>query len=273
MNKRLITIVVSGFCLFDPAGSVFGQTREGQQLVAAELITDATNTQQPFSVGIRFAIQPEWYLYWKNPGDAGLPIEVRWDLPEGWRAGEVQFPVPSKFVHDEITAYGYKKEIVVLATIFPDRASKGPLKAQLDWLVCRESCLRGGTSVSLDVETESPQNRRQAMKLLEFFRSRLPGTQKESGLFFQEAQLSRNGEEWVLRIPIVGGNADKVKDFYPEILEGVVVDFKRITIHQKELRIAFTRQDNTIRTLRLRGLLVTADSAFEIEIPIHLSSQ
>jgi len=111
------------------------------------------------------------------------------------------------------------------------------------------------------------------MKLLEFFRSRLPGTQKESGLFFQEAQLSRNGEEWVLRIPIVGGNADKVKDFYPEILEGVVVDFKRITIHQKELRIAFTRQDNTIRTLRLRGLLVTADSAFEIEIPIHLSSQ
>ena len=28
--------------------------------------------------------RPGWHGYWRNPGDAGLPMEVDWDLPPGF---------------------------------------------------------------------------------------------------------------------------------------------------------------------------------------------
>ncbi len=252
--------------------AAFGQTREGRQLVTAELLTDAANTEKPFTVGIRFAIQPDWYLYWKNPGDAGLPIEVKWELPDGWNAGEVRLPVPSKFVHDDITAFGYKDEVVLLATITPG-SSKGPIKANLDWLVCQESCLRGGTSVSLDVSNQSSEGRSKANVLLTCFGARLPGTQKESGVLFQETSVSRNGQQWTVNVKLRGAGAAAVKDFYPDIIEGILPDFKSIVVDRDKLIMTFTLQDESVRALSLRGILVTKDSAYEFEIPIQLSSK
>ena len=35
-------------------------------------------TNEDFVVGIKFDIEPGWHIYWKNPGDSGLPAEVEW---------------------------------------------------------------------------------------------------------------------------------------------------------------------------------------------------
>src|SRR5215213_599701 len=37
-----------------------------------------------------------WHGYWVNPGDAGLPMEVRWQLPNGFAAGPLRYPVPTR---------------------------------------------------------------------------------------------------------------------------------------------------------------------------------
>jgi len=39
---------------------------------------------QPFMLGFKFTIAPGWHIYWKNPGDSGLPTEVKLNLPEGF---------------------------------------------------------------------------------------------------------------------------------------------------------------------------------------------
>lgn len=272
-NMRLTFLIIFGLIssLLEPV--IFAQTRDGQQLVTAELISDAVNTEKPFAVGIRFTLQPEWYLYWKNPGDAGLPIEVQWELPPGWKAGDVQLPTPSKFVHGDITAFGYKDEVVLLTTVIPARDSKGPIKARLNWLVCRESCLRGGKTVTLDISKRTSDQRIQDSSLLSAFRSKLPGAQKESGVAIQKSRLSRTGEQWTLNISLVGGVATEVEDFYPEVVDGLVMDLQRISVLKGELTIGFVRQSESIHTANLRGLLVTTDSAFEFQIPVQFSSQ
>ncbi len=260
--------------LFEGEGIALGQAREGRQLVTAELMSDAANTEGPFTVGIRFTLEPDWYLYWKNPGDAGLPIDVQWELPAGWAAGDVQLPIPSKFVHDDVTAFGYKKEVILLATITPTPGSTRSLvKARLDWLVCRESCLRGGRSVSLDISQQSPESRAKASSLLKESRSRLPGTQKESGVLFQEARLVRDGEQWTIAVRFENGMSDEVEDYYPELTDGIFVDFKSIAVRGKELKFTFTRQDETIQSRVFRGLLVTKEFAYEVEIPAQFSSK
>jgi DsbC/DsbD-like thiol-disulfide interchange protein len=35
-----------------------------------------------------------WHGYWSNPGDAGYGMELDWSLPQGWKAGEPEYPVP-----------------------------------------------------------------------------------------------------------------------------------------------------------------------------------
>ena len=37
---------------------------------------------------------PGWHGYWQNPGDAGLPMDVKWQLPKGFAAGPLRYPVP-----------------------------------------------------------------------------------------------------------------------------------------------------------------------------------
>ena len=46
------------------------------------------------------------------PGDAGIPTEIKWTLPAGWKVGEIQWPIPLKIeragrhsdlrIHDEV---------------------------------------------------------------------------------------------------------------------------------------------------------------------------
>jgi len=272
MKLSLVTLVVVGLGFLVTVSAV-AQTLDGKRLVEAELISDAVIAKKPFTVGIRFTLQPEWYLYWKNPGDAGLPIDVRWELPEGWKAGDVKLPIPSKFEHGEITAYGYKHEVILLCEMNPGSNSKGLIKARLDWLVCRESCLRSGTTVTLDVEKTTAEQRTRAAALLSQSRSRMPETEKASGVKIKETELLRNGEQWTLRVSLEGGVAAEIRDFYPELVEGLVMDLHRISVSNGELSVGFAREGESTHAAMLRGLLVTAKTAYEFEIPVQFSSQ
>ena len=40
--------------------------------------------------GLYFKLEPGWHVYWKNPGDAGLPPNIHWTLPEGVTAEPLQ---------------------------------------------------------------------------------------------------------------------------------------------------------------------------------------
>ena len=44
--------------------------------VQAELLSDVSAIQpgKPFWLGVHLTVDPGWHVYWKNPGDAGLPV-------------------------------------------------------------------------------------------------------------------------------------------------------------------------------------------------------
>src|SRR3979409_1047907 len=74
------------------------QVYEGRQLVAASLVAD-TNAIVPaktFTAGLLLRMVPGWHTYWKFSGDAGIPIELKWKLPPGWKAGELQWQITRK---------------------------------------------------------------------------------------------------------------------------------------------------------------------------------
>jgi thiol:disulfide interchange protein DsbD len=43
---------------------------------------------------VRFKLADKWHIYWRNPGDSGLPPSVTWASSPQVTAGEFKFPAP-----------------------------------------------------------------------------------------------------------------------------------------------------------------------------------
>ena len=138
-----------------------GQTYEGRELVRAELMAEATAIVpgEPITVGVLLRMVPHWHTYWKFPGDAGLPTEIKWDLPPDWKVGEIQWPIPLKLKEPgDIQIYGYHDEVLLMQELTPPASLTGStvkLAAQASWLVCEKICIPGGAKLP----TRSPGRR------------------------------------------------------------------------------------------------------------------
>ena len=147
-------------------------------LVRAQLLADtnAIVPGQPFQAGLLLEMADGWHTYWEYSGDAGLPTTIQWQLPQGFTAGPIEWPVPeAKLEPGDIQTYAYGGRVLLLTTITPPAGVTGniALKAKADWLVCKETCIPGGAELELTLPfatNSSPAN----AALFEGFRSQLP---------------------------------------------------------------------------------------------------
>jgi len=136
------------------------------QHVEAELVPEVASIQpgRPFRVALRLRMEDEWHTYWRNPGDAGMPTSIEWTLPEGFTAGDIQWPWPEMTGEAPEVSYSYGGEILLPVTITPpaglDAGTDVVLGASASWLVCREVCIPGSAelSLTLPVRPEAPQD-------------------------------------------------------------------------------------------------------------------
>lgn len=122
------------------------------ELVAAQ---DSIRPGQPLLVALRIEHEAGWHTYWKNPGDSGMPTRIAWSLPKGFAAGPILWPVPERIPVGPLTNIGYHGETLLLTEITTPKtlAADAPsrIEAKAEWLICKEICLPGGATLSLDV--------------------------------------------------------------------------------------------------------------------------
>lgn len=108
-----------------------------------------------FYVAIHQMIEPGWHTYWRNPGDAGEPTTVKWTLPPGWTAGDIEWPAPSRLPYSILMNYGYSNEAVLPVAITPPAGAKPgetvTLKAETTYMVCSDVCIPGEATLELPV--------------------------------------------------------------------------------------------------------------------------
>jgi thiol:disulfide interchange protein DsbD len=97
------------------------------------------------TVALEENIREGWHTYWINPGDAGAPSEIKWTLPQGWSAGDIEWPTPKRLPVGPLMDYGYEGKLWLLQKLtVPADAKAGDtvtLKAAVDWLVCKDICV------------------------------------------------------------------------------------------------------------------------------------
>jgi len=116
----------------------------------------AVTPGRSFTVALRLTMDPGWHSYWINPGDAGGTTTLDWTLPQGFSAGEIQWPHPRRIEAPPLASYGYDGQVLLLVDIEPppqlEQGSTVRLAARADWVVCEEICL----PATADVELELP---------------------------------------------------------------------------------------------------------------------
>lgn len=125
--------------------------------VGAQASVETIHPGDRLLLAFRFEIAPHWHIYWKNPGDTGAATEIRIDAPEGFEVGEILWQRPQSIPGPFIT-YGYENEAVLLVPIAaPNELADGQttFKADLNWLVCQQSCLMGDAASTLSIATSS----------------------------------------------------------------------------------------------------------------------
>lgn len=221
VGPRLLALLL--FVALCRAGA---QTYEGRELVQAKLLADVTTVVpgKTFTVGLLLRMVPNWHTYWKFPGDAGLPTEITWKLPDGWKTGEIQWPIPLKL--DEpggIQIYGYHDEVLLLQGITPPASLKDfqvQLAAEASWLVCEKICIPGSAKLKLDLPVAGQPAAANEELFLRYRRSLPQGWPEQK---VANASWRREGAQLRLTVESAALANYPAADFYPSPDAKVVV--------------------------------------------------
>ena len=151
--------------LFGGAPSFTGPAK-GKVEVTVELLADVTAIApgQPFTAALHFKHNPEWHTYWINSGYVEQAPSVTWNLPTGFVAGPLEFPIPEHAEHEGRASYYYTDSSYLLTTITPPRElAVGEivnLEAQIKYQYCKDVCIPAKETKSLNLpvaNAASPQ--------------------------------------------------------------------------------------------------------------------
>lgn len=181
---RFFLLVIMGW-IFTLQASV---TSDSSPHVKVELLQEEETIQpgQPFWIALHFKLEKDWHVYWKNPGDAGIPLKIDWKLPAGFEVGPLQWPFPEKFTLDDMVGFGYEGEVTLLSQVTPpaqlDRGAHLEMEAQVNWLVCSAmTCQPGAANASLPlkISLDKSHPRPELTAIFEQARAKIPQTHIE----------------------------------------------------------------------------------------------
>ncbi len=236
-----------------------------------------------FTAGLLMRMQKGWHTYWKNSGEAGLPTQIRWTLPEGMTAGEIRWPLPHKYDESaEVLTYGYEIENMLLVEFVTTQAwtpgSTVTIKADVNWLECEHLCIPGSGVVELILPVSSEKPKRDNAALFDRYIAQIPQRYSPSE-HFTLAATARDGAVEIKLGAKTGRRFVVVKnvspDFYPESIDEIANGRTEVVANSSEatLRIPLSSYEKLRTSMVFRGVLVYqmesgTRTSVEVEVPL-----
>src|SRR5205807_909553 len=260
-----------------------GQRYQGKQLVKAELLADTSTIVpgKPFTVGLLLRMAPGWHTYWKFSGDAGLPTELKWKLPPGWKIGDIQWPIPLKTIDPgDIQTYGYVDEVLLMQEVTPPpKIENSPIElgADASWLVCEKICIPGSATLQLELPisaTSQPAN----TELFARYRRLLP--QNWPGANVAAAEWRRAGSDLRLKVTSEALADYPALEFFPLPDQATVVGHPTIESRNKnEIVFRIPIESSGKNLSSIAGLIVFSEqpngedrATWQIAVPSTVSA-
>jgi len=198
-------------------GTAFAQA--GPRRMDVRLVPETAAAAAGTTVTLAFVMRPRpgWHGYWRNPGDAGDAPRVEWRLPEGWRAGPLAYPMPTRLLVAGLMNYVFERDYALLVPVaIPASAEPGaafPIDARIDYLVCTdEVCVPESATVSTQVNIGAPRDPDPAF---DGWRRAIPAAVAQPGRFETAGGRIR------LALPLPAGEAAADPYFFPATLDAL----------------------------------------------------
>jgi len=262
-------LIATGIVL--AAASAWGQPGETEHL-KVQLVSDSDSVQpgRPLRVGLRFEMQDHWHIYWRNPGDSGVPPQVRWKLPAGFQVGKLQWPAPERLGSGSVIDYGYPEPVLLAVEVqTPMTLAAGgsiTLAAEVSWLACKDICVPGKADLTLTLPVRlAPGPVPAAHALFQEARSRLPRPTPPAW------RIEATAQKDVFVLTIHGAGAGKAS-FFP--LTADQIDNaapQAATPFPGGMRLTLRKSDQRMKTpARLEGVLkLGRGRAYVVSAPVR----
>lgn len=160
VSRKLIIINLITIVTFSLVGSVFGNDAP---LSTAQVIVafDEVKPGDELLLAVVFNMAEGWHTYAEEPGDAGMPPEIRISGLEGLKTGPWRFPPAQTFTDDLGSYYGYEGQVALLGSVnLPESLPIGQrikLDIELDWMICLDICvlLRDSQKLTITMAEQS----------------------------------------------------------------------------------------------------------------------
>lgn len=252
-----MALLVSFFTFFvmSMAGSAQAQLATEDPKVTIDIATPNVAVRgEDLPIIITQNIIPKWHTYWENPGDSGEPMKVKWDLPEGVSAADLQFPVPERIPYGPLINFGYKGNVDFLTHLnIPENFERDVLdvSATIRWLVCEEICIPEKTELSFSLPVMDKQEIVDNVDMsndafsarLFALRGKLPQEVSWMSTFeVLRAETSQNDEMVILRVSVP---AQDIDDLEAQEITLFPYDYGLIT-HAAPMRSAVERTQDAV---------------------------
>ncbi|WP_324806907.1 thioredoxin family protein [Sphingomonas sp. LY29] len=128
-------------CAMLMATPALAQVAPRQNAIVPELVVEhAARPGGEVELAILMRTSPGWHGYWSNPGDAGLPMSIEWQLPPGASVGPLRYPVPGKLLVADIVNHVFERDYAILTRLRLPAGVSGfvPIRATATWLACTD---------------------------------------------------------------------------------------------------------------------------------------
>lgn len=231
--------------------------------------------------GVRLKMDTGWHTYWKNSGASGIPTTIKWELPAGLAAGEIQWPVPEKMPPDDLTTYVYENEVVLLVplTLAAD-LKPGPLvlRASVGWLECQVKCVPGSANISATLNIGAESKPSPDATAIQAWQKKLPGSAVDlSPRAEWEPGVTNDSRALILEWKSTGSVG--AVDFFPAASEDfeVQAEVRRLPAEPGKVRLRkLVKKFQGDWPKQISGVLIDKSgaetSAYDVTLPIAESS-
>lgn len=215
----------------------------------------ATDRLEEIPLGLKVRLREGWKIYWRSPGDAGLPTEVGF-APGAEYPGqtlEMDFPIPSRFSLFGLDTYGYGGEVIFPLRLRGHIAGQPMnLQVQVNALVCADICVPVGGLLDLDLPAGQSGASPDAQAIARFA-SLVPKAETGPDIHLARLSLAQNPARLVLEME---ASSLKLEDVFVETaING----------------LSFTKPQLIAPQLYEIQILGTSDSAALIGQPVTLT--
>ena len=210
------------------------------------------NNKNEYLLGLEVKLSPKWKIYWRNPGDAGLPPEISWKNTKNVSAVNLLFPTPQRFSFFDIETFGYENEVVFPLEIKPIDNKKNIYGfIELSAQVCSEICVPVTQKFDLSKLNDSFEDIN-FLKKINNYKNKVPQKITKDELTLVSGYIYKN----LLKLKFENSIGVKIFDVIAEDKKDFIYNKSNIFADDKYLNIEFdlSNSDETIDTLKITFL-------------------